>query len=243
MFREGRWLPVTSARLSNIISRWCTFIIKGIGGLLEGESSSYHGKTLSRQGGLGSVAREVACCFANVPHGSRPDFDSQVDLLGFDNGVMDLAAHAFRPGRRADFITRSTGYAYQPSSPAAKAAVETAFEQIYPVEEERDIVQRFCGYALSGRTDQKYFMALTDRRRGDNGKSTVLGLIMAALGDYALHARKGRSGNGSEEWVTGWVRVRSLQPLHPLASTSIHFHPLPLRCVQASSTRTPAPRA
>ena len=104
---------------------------------------------------------------------------------------MDLGARTFRPAMRTDHVTQSTGYAYEPASAADLAAVELVMEQIYPVEEERRTVQRFCGYSLTGRSDQKYFLALTDRRRGNNGKSTVLGLLDGALGSYAMHARKG----------------------------------------------------
>ena len=91
-----------------------------------------------------------------------------------------------------DYITLTAGYAFEPPSPEALALVHEVFEQIYPDDAELDIVHRFAGYILSGRTAEKYFLALTDRRRGDNGKSTVLRLLCKALGkEYSVNGRKG----------------------------------------------------
>jgi len=59
-------------------------------------------------------------------------------------------------------------------------------EQIYPVEEEREIIQRYFGYCLLGDHREKQFLILTDKRKGFNGKSTVTKLLMKALGDYAM---------------------------------------------------------
>jgi len=35
-------------------------------------------------------------------------FDTDLDLLGFENGIVDLKGGIFREGRPEDFITKST---------------------------------------------------------------------------------------------------------------------------------------
>ena len=44
--------------------------------------------------------------------GFRDRLDAKRHLVGFNNGVLDLDAKAFRPGQPEDYITLSTGYDY-----------------------------------------------------------------------------------------------------------------------------------
>ena len=39
-------------------------------------------------------------------------FDSNYDLLGFNNGVYDLINHEFRPYKYDDYMTMTCGYDY-----------------------------------------------------------------------------------------------------------------------------------
>ena len=193
MFRQGGWAAATDAQVDTVVKRWCVDVVRGLGGLL-GTEPIYYVKLLSRPGALSCVPRDVTRWFACVPKADRPQFDADEHLLGFDNGVLELDTGTFRAARRSDHVTQSTGYCFRPPTAEERALVDKIFEQIYPVREERDIVQRFCGYALTGNTEHKLFMALTDRRTGYNGKTTVLSLIRKAMGDYAVDGNKGVPG-------------------------------------------------
>ena len=81
----------------------------------------------------------------------------------------------------------STTYDYDPD--ADTRLVERVFSEIYPVEEERDLVRKFAAYCLFGHTHHKLFMALTDRRSGDNGKSTVAALLKLVLDEQGYWAK------------------------------------------------------
>ena len=81
-----------------------------------------------------------------------------------------------------DLVTKSVGYDV-PDDFQDSGAVEAVFAQIYPVEEERRFFQLFGGYCLLGKAPAKGFLCLTDRRKGDNGKSTAVRLLRTALGD------------------------------------------------------------
>ena len=92
-----------------------------------------------------------------------------------------------RPARPEDLITKSVGYDIPDAGLADTAAVEAVFEQIYPVEEERRFFQLYGGYCLPGNNPAKGFLCLTDRRKGDNGKSTAVNLLRKALGgEYVI---------------------------------------------------------
>lgn len=122
-------------------------------------------------------------------------FDSNSFLLGCDNGVVDLKECVFRAGRPEDMISKSVGYAF-PVNPDAEldARVAECMEQIYPVPEEREYIQRFAGYCLLGNHPEKKLLLLTDVRDGYNGKSTFQKALSTALGpDYSIvgeHAKK-----------------------------------------------------
>ena len=116
--------------------------------------------------------------------------DSNPMLLGAGTNVIELKHVAedgrfttlARPARPEDLVTKSIGYEL-PEEPVDTADVEAVFAQIYPVEEERRFFQLYGGYCLLGNNPAKGFLCLTDRRKGDNGKSTAVRLLRRVLGD------------------------------------------------------------
>lgn len=113
-------------------------------------------------------------------------------LLGVDNGVIDLAGGDsgvpfFRAGEPDDMMSRSTGYDYiAPGSELWDESINTRVREfisrIYPVEDERELVQRWAGYCLLGVHREKFFTVFTDMRDGYCGKSKFCALLMAAMG-------------------------------------------------------------
>ena len=91
----------------------------------------------------------------------------------FDNGVVDLQTCSFLEGRPEHFISKSVGYDFVPASaidPKIQAQVEDCLTKIYPVGDEREVVQRYGGYCLLGHHPEKKLLILTDARSGYNGK-------------------------------------------------------------------------
>ena len=111
--------------------------------------------------------------------------------VGAGNNVIDLKAldvataaytTVLRRAKPEDLVTKSVGYDIPEDGFTDCDAVEAVFAQIYPVEEERRFFQLYDGYCLLGNNPAKGFLCLTDRRKGDNGKSTAVNLLRAALG-------------------------------------------------------------
>ena len=111
-------------------------------------------------------------------------WDSNPWLLGCDNGVVDLRTGVLHPGRPDDLITMTTGVAYDRDAicPLWKQFLSEVFDDD---QELVDFIQRAIGYSISGDTrEQLLFLACGN---GANGKSTLLEVMRAALGDYAAN--------------------------------------------------------
>jgi putative DNA primase/helicase len=109
------------------------------------------------------------------------DFDPDPELLGCENGTLDLRTGILRPSRRDDLISRSTGVSYDPD---ARAPTWEAFvERILPSADLRSFVQKLAGYCLSGLTSEQVLVVF--HGSGANGKSTLVETLSAAMGDYS----------------------------------------------------------
>ena len=93
-----------------------------------------------------------------------PQFDTNLDLFSCNNLAVELNSGLVRKLVPHDYVTIATTYDYDPE--ASPDVVDKVFTDIYPVPEERDLVRKFAAYCLTGRTDHKTFMVLTDRRSG-----------------------------------------------------------------------------
>ena len=110
--------------------------------------------------------------------------DSDPNLLGCDNGILDLKTGELRPGRVDDWVSSSVGYRFE-TTQEGTAFVEQTMQQIFPEEEERKFIQRYAGYCLLGNHPEKHYLLLTDmpgRRSGHNAKTTINKAIRFALG-------------------------------------------------------------
>ena len=59
--------------------------------------------------------------------------DSKTNLLGFTNGVFDLDANEFRPGKPDDYITLSTKYDYHADvDPEIREEIMRFYERASP---------------------------------------------------------------------------------------------------------------
>lgn len=113
-------------------------------------------------------------------------FDRDRMLLNVANGTIDLRTGELRDHRRDDRITKASPVRFDP------VATCPTFEQfIRDVFLDRDelvsFYQRLLGYTLTGMTtDQGLYLLFG---RGENGKSQLLNVQRALLGDYGLNCQ------------------------------------------------------
>ncbi len=123
-------------------------------------------------------------------------FDAQTHLLGCANGILDLnglVGHEtrVRPPMREDFVTYNTNVDYIEwgSQEMYDGGYEDQFrlwqeylELFLPDPEYRRFVQKALGHMLPGGNPDKLMLFLYGPR--STGKSTILGAIEGALGEY-----------------------------------------------------------
>ncbi len=117
---------------------------------------------------------------------ARPaDFDTHPYLLNALNGVSDLRTGELHPHDRDLLLTRLAPVAYDPD-----ARCDLFLEFIYRIFRDRgpliDYVQRAIGYTLTGDTSEQVLFVC--HGAGANGKTTLLELLRALLGDYGQQA-------------------------------------------------------
>lgn len=103
-------------------------------------------------------------------------------MLGCNNGTVDLRTGELRAPDRGDLITKSTRLDYDPgaTAPTWDAFLARIFRgnpEIIP------FLQRLAGFWLTGLTDPQLLVVLYGT--GNNGKTTMVKTLAAAMGDYA----------------------------------------------------------
>jgi len=138
--------------------------------------------------------------FANTSLNSRPisnmlgeaeaelaippaELDSHPDIVVFLNGEMNLRTGEFRPHNREHFITKMIKYNYVPG--AQCPVFLRTLRRLFGGAAERMIkaLQRAIGYSMTGHTWEKVVFIVFGS--GNNGKTTILVLFSALLGDHA----------------------------------------------------------
>lgn len=124
-----------------------------------------------------SMARSVPG--VTVDHG---DLDANGWHLNVHNGVMDLRTCQLLEPDPDRLVTKLAGCAYDPHATAPMFA--RFLERIFPDPEVRSYVQRWAGYILTGDVGEQALGLWWGA--GRNGKSTLLNILAAMLGDYAV---------------------------------------------------------
>lgn len=108
------------------------------------------------------------------------NLDANRDILGVRNGTVDLLTGQLRDARREDLITRIAPVEYVPDAdcPRFLRFLGEIFEDSHEL---MNYVQRVVGYALSGHTGEQCLFFFYGS--GANGKTTLLNVIQALLGD------------------------------------------------------------
>lgn len=111
------------------------------------------------------------------------ELDRDPWLFNVQNGTINLRAGEFRAHQREDLITKLAPIVYDP---AATCPTWEAFLQRSMAGREGKIqfLQRAIGYSLTGTTTERAIFIL--HGVGKNGKSTLVEVVLALLGEYAM---------------------------------------------------------
>ena len=110
------------------------------------------------------------------------ELDNDPMLLNVLNGTLDLRTGGLRKHSPADLITKlvPVNFIAEAQCPRWNAFLE----RIMPSADLRRFFQRVIGYSLTGDVSERALFFLYGEG-GDNGKTTVLEVLAAILGDYA----------------------------------------------------------
>ena len=134
--------------------------------------------------------------------------DSNINLIGFKNGIYDLEQGLFREGRRDDYITLSTKNDYHEWNDKNPLNIQIFkfFDQVLPNKAVRDYFLNALCTCLTGDTKEKKIYIMTGS--GSNGKLLTMDLMHLALGDYYMSCpitiitrKRGQSNETSPEKV------------------------------------------
>ncbi|MGL5962531.1 MAG: PriCT-2 domain-containing protein [Cetobacterium sp.] len=123
------------------------------------------------------------------------DFENKIDenleIFATQQGVFDFESKTLRPALPQDFALTNCGWKYsKEDSERFMDDVKEFFRKLFPIEEERMVVVTFISSLLHGHRLDKKFLILTDKRNGNNGKSTLLTMLRTFFGDYLKGSTK-----------------------------------------------------
>ncbi|GLC40338.1 hypothetical protein PLESTB_001803800 [Pleodorina starrii] len=117
--------------------------------------------------------------------------DENLDVFVVRNGLFDMREKVFRQIVPEDMVSTHADWDYDKGLASSKRPELDAFlSQVLPVDEERRIFLTYMAGLLSGRRCIKKFIVLTDRRAGNNGKSTLSRLFRLFFGTYTKASTK-----------------------------------------------------
>jgi P4 family phage/plasmid primase-like protien len=134
--------------------------------------------------------------------------DSNLHLMGFNNGVYDAIKGEFRDGMYDDYISLCTKHDYRPYSDHMpyKKDIDTFFHQVIPDDDVCEFLLTAFSTCITGDTKEEKLYILTGS--GSNSKSVTIELMGLALGDYFMSCpitiitrKRGSSNETSPEKV------------------------------------------
>ncbi len=185
------------------------------------EATSKVMNKLKQTGFKSNLMKEATELFNDTKDEFYKKLDSTMKLIGFSNGVYDLAASEFRDGRPEDYISFSTGIRYLEYDESNEEfmyyvkflnkVIDSMFPDDCTICAEKcvkcglkDYILLLLSTFLDGSTKDEQFHIWMGS--GANGKSLLIELFQDALGDYAgvldntvLTTKRTKSGNATPE--------------------------------------------
>ena len=149
-------------------------------------------------------------------------FDDNVDILNFDNGVLDIPNKVFRERERKDFVQLSCGYDlhYDLEEPEYEKDIMDVITKIHPDPEIREFFLYCLASGLTGRNTEKF---LIYNGGGRNGKSLMTDCMELLLGDYfttcpstlLIENQKNKSSNEANSVIMNLDKKRYIVASEP----------------------------
>jgi putative DNA primase/helicase len=187
VFRDGRWVKDVTGELERLAKE----TVRAIYAEADAAASDAERQRLAawavkseRATQMLHAMLELARSEPGVP--VTPDqLDADPWLLNVANGTLDLRTGALRPHNPGDLITKLAPVAFDSAADCPRwltflARVFDGWPDVMA------FVQRAVGYALTGCTTEQVLFFLYGL--GANGKTTLIEVLRALLGDYAMQA-------------------------------------------------------
>lgn len=204
-FRNHRWVPDKGLSLRHKISKELYNLFGKKSGIYENEIAEYSENderreflkkkvslihqikiTLKKTVNKDHIMREAAEIFYD--ENFVRNMDSNKYLLGFNNGVVDFTAKVFRDGQPDDYITKTTGKNFAPfdENNAEWMAIATELRKfmatLFPIPDLCRYMWDHLSASLIGTNKNQTFHVY--HGSGSNGKSLLVDLMAATLGEY-----------------------------------------------------------
>jgi P4 family phage/plasmid primase-like protien len=140
--------------------------------------------------------------------------NTNVNLMGFTNGVLDVEALEFREGRSIDYITLSTNYDFRevPENSEEMRQIDDYLQRVFVKPEIRNyFLDTACAILKGGNITKK---VVVWSGVGDNSKSVLVTLVRKMLGMYfhefptSLLVGKRTQSSGASPEVAGSAGTR-----------------------------------
>lgn len=127
---------------------------------------------------------EILLKVAHTPGIGKPRVDQTAWELNVRNGILDLNTLELRPHTREYFSVVQAACRWDPDAAAPEWAA--FLTSAVPNPHDRQILQKYCGYALTGDTSAQKALLLIGE--GGTGKSTFTSVISAVLGGNSAYS-------------------------------------------------------
>jgi P4 family phage/plasmid primase-like protien len=165
-------------------------------------------KNLKQRGVKDNIMREAKEIFYDNTFMDKVDANPK--LLCFNNGVLDFENKVFRKGKPDDYLSKSTNISYVKLDLIKHKSVideiNDFMHKLFPEQELRDYMWQHLASTLIGENNDQTFNIYNGN--GSNGKSKLVELMAACLGDYKatvpitlITAKRNTIGSTSSEVV------------------------------------------
>jgi len=163
---------------------------------------------LKRRGVKDNIMREAKEIFYDSDFIDKVDANAK--LLCFNNGVIDFDTQIFRKGKPDDYISKSTKISYVKLDISKHKTIMDEINdfmcKLFPEQDLRDYMWQHLASSLIGENNDQTFNIYNGN--GSNGKSKLVELMSACLGDYKatvpitlITAKRNSIGSTSSEVV------------------------------------------
>ena len=127
----------------------------------------------------------VSSCLRNL---AIRQLKSQVGLLCFKNGVLNLRSHELLPHSPDYFFTNQLPFDWLPNAPDPTIIVEWLKEVTGGNNDQVELIRAWFNAVIVGRPDLQRFLEIIGF--GGSGKGTLLRLLCAVVGNDSVHSTK-----------------------------------------------------